>query len=139
MPHQAAAWAAPVSFVSACSAPRQAAAALLQRHERTAGDLDLDGDAARGRLDVDPVALARPHDDLFAQREAERKVFQVGRRGHHDGMRDPVVDQCDGNLVDDQVVHLREYARAHTQHTPRLRRGRQGVGLGIVKRIHRRR
>jgi hypothetical protein len=116
---------------------------LLQRHERAAGNLDLDGDAARGRLDVDPVALARPHDDLFAERKAKGEVFQVGRRGHHDGVRDAVVDERDGDFVDHQVIHLGQHARAHAQHTPGMRGGRQRggqiSGIGIVGRGHRRR
>ena len=54
-------------------------------------------------LNLDVVDIGNILHDTLGQRKAERKVFEMQRRHHHHGVRNAVVDERCGHLVDDEV------------------------------------
>ena len=81
---------------SAAAAAFQGASAVFQPIEARLRDRGVQRDPGLVAHHVDQRELARGRDDAFAQREAQREVFQIDRRRHHHRERQAVVEQGNG-------------------------------------------
>ena len=61
-------------------------------------------------MDLDLVQVVPGADQLLGQAEAEGEVLQILRRGHHDDVRNAVVDHRDRNLLGDGLRMLHRAA-----------------------------
>ena len=97
------------------------------------GPLAANAGAALGALDLAAVELVRRVEDALAQREAQREVFQVERRGQHHRVRDAVEHQRHRHLLGQPVM-------LGAQHAAVLRVDLRGADAGrlqrCVQRLH---
>ena len=134
------------------------AAARAARH-RAAAVLELPEAFGRNReVNLDAAATGLPHlagiemrgvgNDALGEREAEREFLKHRGRGHHDGVRNAVVDERNGNLLGHPVerrlvcIHVKDLDLTGSQTLdaahrdgyagPRLNGGRKRV-FGLVQ------
>ncbi len=86
----------PADAAAAC--PGQAALALSQGRQTAVGDGDVEHDAVLGRGALDVVHIVVTPDDALPEQEADGKIVEIVRGGHHDGVVDAVDVDGHGHL-----------------------------------------
>ena len=134
---------------AAARAARHRAAAVLELPEAFGRNREVHLDAAAaGLAHLAGIEMRGVGNDALGKREAEREFFEHRGRGHHDGVRDAVVDKRNGNLLCHPVerrlvcIHAKDLDLAGPQtldaahgdgHAgPRLNGGRKRV-FGLVQ------
>ena len=134
---------------AATRAARHRAAAVLELPEAFGRNREVHLDAAAaGLAHLTGIEMRGVGNDALGKREAEREFFEHRGRGHHDGVRDAVVDKRNGNLLCHPVerrlvcIHAKDLDLAGPQtldaahgdgHAgPRLNGGRKRV-FGLVQ------
>jgi hypothetical protein len=88
---------------AAAGASGQRPAALFQPHKATTGEFDLYFKAITGLNHIHTVDLLRMRNDAFREGKTYGEQFQIFRRSHHHHMRNPVVNQGNGDLFRQKI------------------------------------